>query len=143
MSLQKPKSIYVAGPMRGHEEFNFPAFIKATTKLRSEGWVVFNPAERDINAGFDPSGMEGSDEELAELNFCLRSALADDTKWICESADAIYMLEGWHWSTGAVAERALAEALGLQIIEQGIPVLPEDRIRTCVLNEIIANEPAE
>ena len=142
MSLPKPRQIYVAGPMRGHKEFNFPAFIEATVRLRSEGWIVFNPAERDLNTGFDPTGMEGSDEELAELNFCLRSALGDDTQWICQNADAIYMLDGWHHSTGAVAERSLAEALGLEVIEQDT-LLPTTKIRDCVLNEIIANEPAE
>ena len=142
MSLPKPKHIYVAGPMRGHKEFNFPAFVKATSRLRSEGWVVFNPAERDLNAGFDPTGMEGSDEELAELNFCLRSALGDDTQWICQNADAIYMLDGWHLSTGAIAERSLAEALGLQVIEQ-TTLLPNDKVRDCVVHEIIANEPTE
>ncbi|MGB3485339.1 MAG: DUF4406 domain-containing protein [Mycobacterium sp.] len=40
--------IYVAGPMRGIPEFNFPAFHAAAAKLRADGHHVFNPAERDI-----------------------------------------------------------------------------------------------
>lgn len=132
MSNVKPKAIYVAGPMRGLPEFNFPAFRHATETLRAKGYVVFNPAERDIEAGFDPTGLSGSDEELAEHSFCLRSALGADTKWICEQADAIYLLKGWENSTGAIAERALAEALGLEIIEA-----PEARTLPMKIREFI------
>ena len=39
--------VYVAGPMRGIPEFNFPAFFAAADKLRGDGFAVFNPAERD------------------------------------------------------------------------------------------------
>jgi hypothetical protein len=39
--------VYVAGPMRGIPEFNFPAFNAAAAKLRAAGHHVFNPAERD------------------------------------------------------------------------------------------------
>jgi len=108
--------IYVAGPMRGYPEFNFPAFVAATAKLRDAGHSVFNPAERDLATGFDPTGLTGSDEELAKLAFSLRDALGADTHYICSEAEAIYMLPGWEKSTGAVAERALAEALGLEIL---------------------------
>lgn len=116
MSDPKPKAVYVAGPMRGLPEFNFPAFNAAAAKLKAKGWTVFNPAERDLATGFDPTGLTGSNEELAEHNFCVRSALGDDTAWICRHADAVYLLPGWENSTGAIAERALAEALGLEVI---------------------------
>ena len=110
------KRCYIAGPMRGLPEFNFPAFYEAAGKLRGQGWEVFNPAERDAAVGFDPTGMAGSDEELAKCGFSIRDALGADTAWICEKADAIYMLPGWERSTGAIAERALAEALGLDVL---------------------------
>jgi hypothetical protein len=59
--------IYVAGPMRGIPEFNFPAFHDAAARLRNEGHVVFNPAERDIaRHGVDISkGNDTGDERLA------------------------------------------------------------------------------
>lgn len=116
MTSPKPYHVYVAGPMRGIAEFNFPLFCSVTRELRAKGWVVFNPAERDLEAGFDPTGLKGTDEELAQHEFCLRSALGADTKWICENADAIYLLPNSIRSTGAVAERALGEALGLDIL---------------------------
>jgi len=114
------KHYYVAGPMRGHPEFNFPAFDAMTSELRSEGHEVFSPAERDRQCGFDPRGLNGSSEELANLQFDVRDALAADCDYICRIATHIYMLPGWSTSKGATAERALAIALG--IVVEGSPV---------------------
>jgi hypothetical protein len=113
--------IYVAGPMRGIPEFNFPAFHKAAARLRSEGHEVFNPAERDIaHHGKDISkGNAAGCEKLAaaEHGFNLREALKDDLVYICLEADAIALLPGWEASKGANAELATAKALGLGVIE--------------------------
>lgn len=115
--------IYVAGPMRGYPEFNFPAFRDATAWLRAKGYEVFNPAESDnekhgtdIGAG----NMKG-DEALAvsQHGFSLREALGRDAHFITQEANAIYMLVGWEKSTGAQAEWALARAMGLLIFYQG------------------------
>lgn len=115
------KNIYLAGPMTGIPEFNFPAFRAAATRLRAQGHKVFNPAERDIerHGGIDISkGNANGDQSQAveEHGFCLRTALAEDTAWICHHADAIAMLPGWEHSKGARAEHALALALGHEII---------------------------
>lgn len=106
--------IYLAGPMRGLPEFNFPAFDAATDTLRAMGHEVFNPAERDRSSGFDVAGMSGH-ENLAELGFSLREALAADTEYISKSAEAIALLPGWERSSGVAAEVALANALGLPV----------------------------
>ena len=55
----KKQTIYVAGPMRGYEEFNYPAFYEAERILESIGWDVVNPAkmdaeELDKKEGVDP-----------------------------------------------------------------------------------------
>lgn len=114
----KKGHVYVAGPMRGYPEFNFPAFKRATVELRVLGYEVFSPAENDLNKGFDPTKGDGF-APTGETTDALRSALSDDTKWICEKATAIYMLKGWEKSTGATAEHALAKALGLKIMYEG------------------------
>lgn len=112
--------IYVAGPMRGIPEFNFPAFNTAAAILRGKGHEVFNPAERDNERhGKDISigNIAGCEETAAkEHGFSLREALADDTDWICRHADAIALLPGWENSKGAKAELALSEALGHRVI---------------------------
>lgn len=111
--------IYVAGPMRGIPEFNFPAFHAAAASLRAQGHTVFNPAERDIeHHGVDISkGNEAGCEALAAAThgFNLREALKDDLVFICLEADAVAVLPGWEESRGARAEVATAKALGLQV----------------------------
>lgn len=106
--------VYVAGPMRGITEFNFPAFHDTAAELRARGHVVFDPAQHDRDGGFDPTSMSGH-EDLAGMGFDLRAALLADTTWICIEADAICMLPGWAESRGATAEYHLARALDLQI----------------------------
>lgn len=113
--------IYLAGPMRGIPEFNFPTFHKAAALLRAQGHFVFSPAERDIarHGGKDISkGNATGDETIAaqEHGFNLRDALCDDLTFICKEAECIALLPGWMGSKGARAEKATAEALGLAIL---------------------------
>lgn len=103
--------IYLAGPMKGLPNFNFPAFHKAAKMLREEGHTVFNPAEQDYeNVKLHPSGDESKSE-----GFCRRTALRKDLTWICSHATAIALLPGWENSSGACAEKALADALELKV----------------------------
>lgn len=107
--------IYVAGPMRGIPEHNYPAFIAATADLRAQGHEVFSPVEWDIKT-HGPSGCNAGE-------FDLRAALAADLEWICRSADAVALLPGWENSKGAQAELATARAIGLVVVEiaDGVP----------------------
>lgn len=110
--------IYVAGPMQGYPNFNFPNFAKATEHLRALGHEVFSPAERDIKEhGDDVSkSSTGNLKDIANLGFSLREALADDTAYICLHATAVALLPGWENSKGAFAEWALAKCLGHKLI---------------------------
>lgn len=113
--------VYLAGAMRGIPYFNFPAFNKAAAELRAQGHYVFNPAEADIErVGVDPSlDNPTGDVDLAQALHGLsrRECLAEDTQWICQHAEAIALLPGWALSSGARAEKALADALNLEVIE--------------------------
>lgn len=113
--------VYVAGPMRGIPEFNFPAFHAAADALKAIGCTVFNPAAKDNERhGTDISkGNATGDEAIASAQhgFNLREALGLDLAWICAEADAVALLPGWQKSKGATAEKATAEALGLLVVE--------------------------
>jgi hypothetical protein len=112
-------NVYIAGPMRGMPEFNFPSFHAAAKKLRAMGHYVFSPAEKDNERhGVDISkgNVDGDEDRAAkEHGFNLREALGVDLAWICAHADAIALLPGWERSQGANAEAATGRALGLMV----------------------------
>lgn len=91
------KRIYIAGPMTGLQDLNFPAFHAEAEKLRAQGFDVVNPAE--IN----------SDPTMAWVE-CMRR----DIPALC-TCDAIHLLPGWQNSKGASLERHIAWSLGLTI----------------------------
>lgn len=96
--------IYLSGPMRGYPDYNKPAFAKATAELRRQGHFVFSPGENDEILA--KRGIEVNERTCFEV----------DIQYICRYADAIAMMPGWEGSKGARAEKALAEALGLEVM---------------------------
>jgi len=103
------KTIYLAGPMRGIEQYNFPAFLAAEEALAAD-WRVLNPARHDLEEGFDPS----TPFEQVDPAF-IRKFQAWDVAAVME-ADAIALLPGWSESLGATAEHALARWMGKEIL---------------------------
>ena len=96
------KSIYVSGPMRTYPRFNFDLFFQVQYKLESTGhWNVFNPAQMDLDIGFDPD-IDVPDQAFFE------AAMRRDFDAIMR-CDAMVMLLGWEFSTGATAEMWIAK----------------------------------
>jgi hypothetical protein len=91
------KRLYLAGPMTGLPELNFPAFHAAAALLRQAGHTVINPAE--INPDVTMAWHECMRADIAQLVTC----------------DAIYLLPGWQASKGATLEHHIAERLGLLV----------------------------
>lgn len=91
--------VYIAGPMSGYEEFNFPAFNRAEELLReSYGYEhVVNPAK--LHPTTDLPWVEFLKRDLRELIDC----------------DAVFLLEGWEKSRGATFEAVVAYILGLRL----------------------------
>jgi len=100
--------IYIAGPMTGIEELNFPLFFFTAARLRAEGYDVVNPAEINANLNVKPSAVwaECMSADIRELMTC----------------DAVFMLPGWGASRGAILEHHIASALGMVVLLE-IPIL--------------------
>jgi hypothetical protein len=86
--------LYIAGPMSGIDDWNYPAFNAAQRKLEAAGYEVLNPARREAE------GLGYTYKDYLAL------ALAD-----VFACDGIALLPGWERSPGANAEVALADAL--------------------------------
>lgn len=111
--------IYLAGPMRGIPNFNFPEFDRWAEALRRMGYEVFSPADRDrkhYGPGIEenPTGSEAVATKA--IGFSIREAMLTDCTYICNEADGIALMPGWEKSSGANAEHALAIALGIERI---------------------------
>lgn len=92
------RKIYIAGPMTGLPDFNYPAFNAAAAKLRAMGHEVLNPAENPEPACRTWQGY-------------MRLALAQLVQCEC-----IVMLPGWADSKGAMIERKLAQTLEMEVV---------------------------
>ena len=90
--------IYIAGPMTGLPEYNYPAFNAAAEELRRQGHEVENPAE---NPEPPCRSWEGY----------MRMAVAQLVR--CET---VALLPGWEASKGANVEHRLAHDLGLKVL---------------------------
>lgn len=117
------KKVYLAGPMSGIPEFNFPAFYRAAYLLKQQGWVVFNPADKEGETLSEASKISGDPVQAQKDGFNFRDVYLWDVTKVIES-DAIYMLPGWENSPGARGEHAVAVAMkrhypDYQIIYEG------------------------
>jgi len=102
--------LYLAGPMRGIKNWNFDRFLEVAGKLRDVGYIVLNPAEADLDNGFEPWGMTGF-EDITEGFVSRRELLRTDINWIADMANGVAVLEGWENSSGARAEVAFGDAI--------------------------------
>lgn len=94
--------IYIAGPMTGYEDFNFPAFHAAAAEIRRQGHDPLNPA----------TSFEGS--QTYPYAMYIREAVR-----MVAMADAIVMLPGWENSKGALTEAMIAVTIGIPFLEFG------------------------
>lgn len=96
--------IYIAGPMAGHPQNNYPVFWLAANKFRAHGLTVLNPAELPI---------------LPDWQAYMRASLAMVAK-----ATHIHFLPGSDTSRGALIESFIAKELGIEIIGHPCGGLP-------------------
>lgn len=112
--------IYLAGPMSGLPQFNFPAFYAAAKELRAQGYEVVSPAELD-DAEDKGAAMASPDGDPAKTKKTWGDFLARDVKLLADGVvlspvgygdqqvlrgaiDGIIFLPGWQASRGAKLE---------------------------------------
>ncbi|WP_244828443.1 DUF4406 domain-containing protein [Caballeronia sp. TF1N1] len=89
--------LYIAGPMSGYPELNFPAFHAEAARLRALGFRVISPAEIDV--GPNPDWLSCMRADIKQLVDC----------------DGIALLPGWENSPGATLEHAIARGLRMTV----------------------------
>ena len=96
--------LYLAGPMRGYDRQNFPAFWRAEKALTDNGYDIESPAfPEDLNRLGDPN---------YPLEYYLRRDIMTITR--CEG---VVLLPHWEGSMGVAFELQVAQGLGLKIFE--------------------------
>lgn len=92
------KRIYIAGPMTGLPELNYPAFNNEAQRLRALGYEVENPAENP-------------EPPCKSWAMYMRMAVTQ-----LAACDCVALLPGWETSKGASIEHRLAHDLALRVV---------------------------
>ncbi|MCX7429346.1 MAG: DUF5664 domain-containing protein [Planctomycetia bacterium] len=104
--------VYIAGPMRGYPQYNFPAFHGAAEEWSDLGWGVIDPAALDEAQGFNPET-----DDVQDAGDFMKRDIDCIMGLDVENGDGLAVLPGWEKSIGARAEVALARWRGLPVWE--------------------------
>lgn len=101
------KRYYLAGPMSGYPQFNFPLFHEVAGELRAKGYEIISPAEMDSPA-VQQAAMKSADGQLDAQGKIAGETwgeiLARDVKLVADKIDGIVFLPHWYDSRGALLE---------------------------------------
>lgn len=107
-------TIYIAGPMRDRPNNNREAFNAAAKRLSENGWQPVNPV--DIERSL-PCVCDGG-----KMDFGTRERLTGVLRHIIDTCDAMYLLDGWTRSVGAMGDLAAFLASCQKQAEEGVLV---------------------
>lgn len=116
---------YLAGPMTGYPQFNYPAFDAAAADLRDQGYKIVSPAELDDPdtrkwAESSPDGVHrdvvdnGGEAYGKEYG----SFLGRDVQIVADqNCVGVICLDGWEKSRGAQLETHVARVMHKEILK--------------------------
>ena len=121
------------GPMRGYSLYNFPSFDIMRDTLLASGIEVVSPADLDRDTGFDPFKMPAYwDWDALPCGFSLHEAAKRDLLALM-GCNAYVTLSGWEISKGALAEKAVADWLGLRWLNRPLEQYEKDECASSIL----------
>lgn len=101
-----PSKLYLAGPMTGIPQFNFPAFMAAQKDLEERGYEIINPADLDLK-DLNTTAMSSTDGKITAEGvdgYTFGDFLARDVKIIADLVGGVVCLPNWENSKGARLE---------------------------------------
>ena len=124
--------LYIAGPMTGYPQFNFPAFQEAARTLRALGMEVVSPAEMDEETEVAGEALKSKDGKLIDGKIAGQTwgdLLGRDVKIVADVVDGVALLQNWERSKGAKLEVtvALLAGKGVYAYHAGAGVTPLSR----------------
>lgn len=106
--------VYIAGPMRGLPDYNYPSFHKAAREWRASGFEVVSPAELDLKEERRAQGLWARLLRRPTRKLDFPAYLRRDLRELSR-CDAIALLPGWQDSQGALFELQAALLMGLMV----------------------------
>lgn len=106
--------VYIAGPMSGLPDMNYPAFDKAEGQLLAVGYEVLNPTNVDVE----------HEKERVRIDNCHYCRLSEPHPWkwyvlrtlaMLAEADALALLPNWQSSRGSRVEVEFASGMEIPI----------------------------
>ena len=116
--------IYIANKMRQVPWYNFPWFFNTARLLTIHGWDVINPAQMDLENGYNPYDLHYNwNWNDTYPGMVWEQVIQADEKIIKSEANAIYLGNLWVESPGARREKKAAEDKGILILyeKDGMP----------------------
>jgi len=114
--------LYLAGPMTGIPQFNFPAFEAAAVRLRNAGYEVVSPHETD-HPKVQKAAWASRSGDVADLP---RGLGGSDLLLTCHqnledvaSCGGVALLPNWEESKGVRFEIATADRFGIPVSPVG------------------------
>lgn len=107
--------VYIAGPMTGLPQHNYPEFFKMEKILKDMGYKnVLNPAK--IADG----------DTSKPYSFYIRESLK-----LISKADFVVFLKGWEKSKGANLEKHCADSMGIPCYDQSFNLIDDKTMSIC------------
>jgi hypothetical protein len=120
--------LYLAGPMTGMEDLNYPAFAEAEYQLKRRRFTVRSPHRVDelfpllYSTPADHHGVKAMTRTGEDCDMCAERTwewYMGKTLAMLLKCEGVALLDGWQQSRGALLEVAVADHLKMPVLSFG------------------------